>query len=64
MFLRYYLNNDGERVYTLSDTTNDGSATLSAHPAKFSPDDKFSAQRVATKKRFNLLLTQQPMPEL
>ena len=30
----------------------------SAHPARFSPDDKFSAQRLACKKRFGLLPTQ------
>ena len=41
-------------------TGPDGKPTLSAHPARFSPDDKFSKQRVACKKRFGLLLTQQP----
>lgn len=45
-------------------TAPDGSPTQSAHPARFSPDDKFSKQRVACKKRFNLLPTQQPIPEL
>jgi H/ACA ribonucleoprotein complex subunit 3 len=34
--------------------------TESAHPARFSPDDKFSAQRVACKKRFGLYLPQHP----
>lgn len=34
--------------------------TLSAHPARFSPDDKFSKHRIICKKRFNLLPTQQP----
>ena len=33
--------------------------TLSAHPARFSPDDRFSSQRVMLKKRFGLLPTQQ-----
>jgi H/ACA ribonucleoprotein complex subunit 3 len=28
--------------------------------ARFSPDDKFSSQRVALKKRFNILPTQGP----
>jgi|TARA_B110000977_G_scaffold56420_1_gene76680 H/ACA ribonucleoprotein complex subunit 3 len=42
----------------------DGSPTQSAHPARFSPDDKFSKQRVACKKRFGLLPTQKPIPEL
>ena len=38
----------------------DGAPTQSAHPALFSPDDKFSRERVTCKKRFNLLPTQQP----
>ncbi|XP_049385914.1 H/ACA ribonucleoprotein complex subunit 3-like protein, partial [Solanum stenotomum] len=37
-----------------------GLATQSAHPARFSPDDKFSRQRVLLKKRFGLLPTQKP----
>lgn len=37
--------------------------THSAHPARFSPDDKFSRERVTTKRRFNLLPTQQPPQE-
>jgi len=41
-----------------------GTATLSAHPARFSPDDKFSRQRLLLKKRFGLLPTQQPVKEL
>jgi H/ACA ribonucleoprotein complex subunit 3 len=32
--------------------------TIHAHTARFSPDDKFSKQRVTLKKRFGLLLTQ------
>ena len=32
--------------------------TRSAHPARFSPDDKFSKERVTLKKRFNILPTQ------
>ncbi|KAK6588706.1 hypothetical protein RS030_3399 [Cryptosporidium xiaoi] len=58
MLLRYYKNEKGERVYTLSGTNNEGEATLSAHPAKFSPDDLYSSQRIACKKRFGLLPTQ------
>ncbi|KAI9999492.1 hypothetical protein NQD34_015706, partial [Periophthalmus magnuspinnatus] len=42
----------------------DGQPTSSAHPARFSPDDKFSRHRVTLKKRFGLLLTQQPKPAL
>jgi hypothetical protein len=38
--------------------------THSAHPARFSPDDKFSRERVECKRRFNLLPTQQPAPVL
>jgi|TARA_B100000003_G_scaffold203207_2_gene213444 H/ACA ribonucleoprotein complex subunit 3 len=45
-------------------TAPDGTPTQSAHPARFSPDDKFSKQRVALKKRFNLLPTQQKEVEL
>ncbi|CAN4113687.1 unnamed protein product [Withania somnifera] len=40
-----------------------GLATQSAHPARFSPDDKFSRQRVLLKKRFGLLPTQKPPPK-
>ena len=42
----------------------DGSPTQSAHPARFSPDDKFSRERVECKRRFNLLPTQGPPLEL
>ena len=41
----------------------DGRPTTSAHPARFSPDDKFSRERIICKKRFNLLPTQQPPKE-
>lgn len=94
MYLMYYNNAEGVRVYTLSvgfdgdfvvprlhacskfeDASHaiylfyfvhlqkvapDGTPTESAHPARFSPDDKFSRERVTCKKRFNLLPTQQP----
>ena len=39
--------------------TPESKPTISAHPARFSPDDKFSKQRVAGKKRFGPLPTQQ-----
>lgn len=42
--------------------TDDGKPTISAHPARFSPEDKYSRQRIIIKKRFGLLLTQQPKP--
>nr|CAD7592105.1 unnamed protein product [Timema genevievae] len=32
------------------------------YDARFSPEDKYSRQRITIKKRFNLLLTQQPAP--
>lgn len=60
MLLRYYSGKNGTRVYTLSETAPDNTCTYSAHPAKFSPDDQFSEERILCKKRFNLLLTQQP----
>ncbi|CUM53994.1 unnamed protein product [Debaryomyces tyrocola] len=58
MHLMYTLGPDGKRVYTLNKTTADGEITKSAHPARFSPDDKYSRQRVTLKKRFGLLPTQ------
>ncbi|KAI8615850.1 ribosome biogenesis protein Nop10 [Chytriomyces sp. MP71] len=59
MHLMYFSGEDGKRVYTLKKTSPDGKVTKSAHPARFSPDDKFSRHRVTLKKRFGLLLTQQ-----
>lgn len=58
MYLMYYADENGNRVYSLKKTTPTGSVTKSAHPARFSPDDKFSRHRVTLKKRFNILLTQ------
>lgn len=55
----YYLDAAGTRVYTMEKHAPDGTPTLSAHPARFSPDDKFSKERVECKKRFKLLPTQQ-----
>lgn len=60
MYLMYYTDDNGERVYTLKKAAPDGTPTMSAHPARFSPDDKFSRERTTCKKRFNLLPTQQP----
>ncbi|CAD7928539.1 unnamed protein product [Amoebophrya sp. A25] len=60
MLLRYYLDLKGNRVYTTDNKAPDGSPTYSAHPGRFSPDDKFSAQRIACKKRFGILKTQTP----
>lgn len=57
-----YVNDAGDRVYTLQKLDPSGKPTLSAHPARFSPDDKYSKQRVTIKKRFGQLLTQTPTP--
>ncbi|XP_073487579.1 H/ACA ribonucleoprotein complex subunit 3 [Lithobates pipiens] len=64
MFLQFYLNEQGERVYTMKKVCPAGQPTSSAHPARFSPDDKYSRHRITIKKRFSLLLTQQPRPVL
>ncbi|KAI1113310.1 putative ribosome biogenesis protein nop10 [Nemania sp. NC0429] len=58
MHLMYTADESGKRIYTLKKVL-DGTVTKSAHPARFSPDDKWSRQRVTLKKRFGLLLTQQ-----
>lgn len=55
MHLQVYLNEEGKRVYTLQKVDPNGAATISAHPARFSPDDKFSRHRVALKRRFKLV---------
>ncbi|CCK69647.1 snoRNP complex protein NOP10 KNAG_0C05490 [Huiozyma naganishii CBS 8797] len=55
MHLMYTLDNEGKRIYTLKKATADGEITKSAHPARFSPDDKYSRQRVTLKKRFGML---------
>ncbi|TGZ82672.1 Nop10 family nucleolar RNA-binding protein [Ascodesmis nigricans] len=60
MHLMYTLGADGKRIYTLKKITPSGAITKSAHPARFSPDDKFSRHRVTLKKRYGLLLSQQP----
>ena len=41
MHLMYTLDESGKRVYTLKKIA-DGEVTKSAHPARFSPDDKYS----------------------
>jgi H/ACA ribonucleoprotein complex subunit 3 len=55
----YTLDKDGKRIYTLKKVTPGGEVTKSAHPARFSPDDKYSRHRVTLKKRYGLLMTQQ-----
>ncbi|KNG88725.1 putative ribosome biogenesis protein nop10 [Aspergillus nomiae NRRL 13137] len=59
MHLMYTLDAEGKRVYTLKKVTPEGKVTKSAHPARFSPDDKYSRHRVTLKRRYGLLLTQQ-----
>ena len=44
--------------------TPEGKITESAHPARFSPDDKFSRQRIACKKRFGIYLPSTPQKPL
>ncbi|CEQ42205.1 SPOSA6832_04009 [Sporobolomyces salmonicolor] len=64
MHLMYSLNPDGTRLYSLKKATAAGVATKSAHPARFSPDDKYSRHRVTVKRRFGILLTQKPAKAL
>ena len=54
MHLQVYTEN-GKRIYTLKKVDPAGSATISAHPARFSPDDKYSRHRVQVKRRFKVL---------
>lgn len=55
--------NPSKRIYTLKKVI-DGEVSKSAHPARFSPDDKYSRHRVTIKKRYGLLLTQQSKSHL
>jgi H/ACA ribonucleoprotein complex subunit 3 len=64
MHLMYYEDANGKRVYTLKKIAPDGTVTKSAHPARFSPDDKYSRHRITLKKRYNMLLTQLPSKSL
>ncbi|XP_043540575.1 H/ACA ribonucleoprotein complex subunit 3 [Chiloscyllium plagiosum] len=64
MFLHFYLDSNGQRVYTLKKVDPAGRVTVSAHPARFSPDDRYSRHRITVKRRFNLLMTQQAAPVL
>ncbi|GAB5586549.1 snoRNP complex protein [Umbelopsis nana] len=64
MHLMYHVDTNGNRVYTLKKITSEGKITKSAHPARFSPDDKYSRHRVTLKKRYNVLLTQLPAKTL
>ncbi|KAK4221827.1 H/ACA ribonucleoprotein complex, subunit Nop10 [Podospora fimiseda] len=55
MHLMYVKNADGTRQYTLKKVLG-SEVTKSAHPARFSPDDKWSRHRVAMRKRYAILL--------
>lgn len=48
MHLMYTLDADGKRVYTLKKVTDGGEITISAHPARFSPDDTYSRYATST----------------
>ncbi|KAL6502911.1 hypothetical protein OROMI_029509 [Orobanche minor] len=63
MYLQCYINENGDKVYTTKKESPSGLPTQSAHPARFSPDDKFQRQRFLLKKRFGLLPTQKPPPK-
>ncbi|KAL9104578.1 MAG: hypothetical protein Q9163_000500 [Psora crenata] len=63
MHLMYTLDANGKRIYTLK-KVQAGEVTRSAHPARFSPDDKYSRHRVTLKKRYGLLLTQKGQEEI
>ncbi|PWN37411.1 putative NOP10-nucleolar rRNA processing protein [Meira miltonrushii] len=61
MHLMYSIGTDGKRIYTLKKQTETGAMTMSAHPARFSPDDKYARHRATIKKRFGILPTQRPV---
>ncbi|KAJ9134311.1 hypothetical protein NKR23_g10206 [Pleurostoma richardsiae] len=56
MHLMCNVDASGKRVYTLKKVL-EGKVTKSAHPARFSPDDKWSKHRVLLRKRFGTLIT-------
>ncbi|CAG7848551.1 SubName: Full=Probable NOP10-nucleolar rRNA processing protein {ECO:0000313/EMBL:CCA66538.1} [Serendipita indica DSM 11827] len=56
----FTLDDNGNRVYTLKKVTAEGKMTKSAHPARFSPDDKYSKYRIKIKQRYGVLPTQLP----
>lgn len=78
MYLRYFLDNEGKRVYTFKFHDQEQNPTLSAHPgtstfcilliferlARFSPDDVYQKERMKCKERFKLLPTQKPAVQL
>ncbi|CCW67105.1 unnamed protein product [Phytomonas sp. Hart1] len=62
MHLQVYTEN-GKRVYTLKKIDPYDKPTLSAHPARFSPDDAYSRHRIIIKRRFKVLASEKkPKP--
>ena len=63
MYLMYYLNESGTRVYTLDKTDPKGNPTFSAHPARFSPEDQVNniATDVFQRKKFYTKLSSIPL---
>lgn len=59
MHLMYTLDGNGKRQYTLKKIT-DGEVTKSAHPARFSPDDKYSRYVERSRIRWGLMILQRP----
>ncbi|KAI2796363.1 TEL2, telomere maintenance protein 2 [Blomia tropicalis] len=55
MYLMYYRDENNKRVYTLAKVDPHGRPTMSAHPARFSPEDRYAQQRIMIKKRFDFL---------
>ena len=53
---KMYLMKTEDGKYTLKKVSADGKPARSAHPCRFSPDDKFSRHRVTIKKRFGTLI--------
>lgn len=43
-----------EKNISFQEVAPDGTLTISAHPAKFSPEDPFSRERILNKKRFKI----------
>ncbi|KAL0485357.1 H/ACA ribonucleoprotein complex subunit [Acrasis kona] len=61
MLMRYC---EGCSLYTLkASCAKCEKETRSAHPARFTPDDKYSKYRVELKKKYGLLPTQKPAEE-
>ncbi|KAK3374144.1 H/ACA ribonucleoprotein complex, subunit Nop10 [Lasiosphaeria ovina] len=55
MHLMFIPDGHGGRQYSLKKVLG-GQVTKSAHPARFSPDDKWSRHRIALKKRYAILI--------